>query len=72
MSEVTSELSMNGQMLWKMEGDDRALHLRHDSSEPWRPYEDFPEYALPDPVGFSKGIATFMSLFKKGWVTVKS
>lgn len=58
-----------GQMLWKLEGEtDRVLHLRHDPSEPWQPYQDFPEYFLPDPFDFSKGYATFIALLKKGWV----
>jgi hypothetical protein len=61
-----------GQMLWKLEDGDRALHLRHNASEPWRLYEEFPQYALPDPVGFSKGITTFLALLKKGWTAVKS
>ncbi len=62
----------SGQMLWKREGSDRILHLRHNPSEPWRPYEEFPQYVLPDPQDFSKGIATFMALLKKDWETVKS
>jgi hypothetical protein len=61
-----------GQMLWKLEGDDRTLYLRHDASEPWRPYEEFPQYNLPDPEGFSKGIATFLALLKKDWIAIKS
>ncbi|MFZ4678084.1 MAG: hypothetical protein ACOYM4_20725 [Nodosilinea sp.] len=67
-----SNIPSGGQMLWKMIGDDRVLHLRHNSSEPWRYYEEFPEYALPDPQGFSKGIATFMALLKKEWTATKS
>lgn len=67
-----SDIPNNGQMLWKLEGDDRVLHLRHDDSEPWRYYEEFPQYALPDPEGFSKGIATFLALLKKGWTATKS
>ena len=68
MSHITG-----GQMLWKLEEDgDRVLHLRHNPSEEWRHYEEFPEYALQDPVGFSKGISTFMSLLKKDWTAIKS
>jgi hypothetical protein len=67
-----TESSIQGEMMWKLEGDDRILHLRHTDAEPWMPYEDFPQYALPDPEGFSKGIATFMSLLKQNWVALKS
>ena len=62
----------SGQMLWKQEGDDRVLHLRHTDVEPWRHYEEFPQYCLPDPEGFSKGIATFLALLKQGWTATKS
>ncbi|AFZ20413.1 hypothetical protein [Allocoleopsis franciscana] len=67
-----AEILNGGQMLWKLEGDDRVLHLRHDPSQPWRPYEEFPQYVLPDPDGFSKGIATFLALLKKDWIAIKS
>ncbi|WP_427158695.1 hypothetical protein ACQFX9_22690 [Aliinostoc sp. HNIBRCY26] len=67
-----AEIPSGGQMLWKLEGVDRALYLRHNSSEPWLPYEEFPQYVLPDPPGFSKGIATFLALLKKEWTVIKS
>ncbi|MBL1178424.1 hypothetical protein ACN4EK_01720 [Pantanalinema rosaneae CENA516] len=67
-----TDIPTGGEMLWKLEGDDRVLHLRHNSSEPWRPYEEFPQYVLPDPDGFSKGIATFLALLKKNWTAMKS
>lgn len=67
-----SDIPTGGQMLWKLEGDDRVLHLRHSDSEPWRPYEEFPQYVLPEPEGFSKGIATFLSLLKKNWTAAKA
>jgi len=68
-----SDMLTGGQMLWKLEDcGDRVLHLRHNISEEWRYYEEFPQYALEDPAGFSKGIATFISLLKKDWVSIKS
>jgi hypothetical protein len=66
-----ADITQDGQMSWKPEGVvEPALHLRHDASEPWRPYEDFPQYFLPDPEDFSKGYATFLALLKKGWKTL--
>jgi hypothetical protein len=63
-----NEISKPGQMLWKPQGvTDCALHLRLKPSDPWRPYEEFPQFFLPDPRGFSKGYATFLALLRKGW-----
>lgn len=60
-----------GQMTWKPPGTtDCVLHLRHNPSEPWRYYKEFPEYVLPDPPDFSEGYATFVALLKKKWETV--
>ncbi|HIK56284.1 MAG TPA: hypothetical protein IGS37_14115 [Synechococcales cyanobacterium M55_K2018_004] len=67
-----ADVPTGGQMLWKLEGDDRVLYLRHHPSEEWRHYEEFPQYVLKDPVGFTKGISTFLALLKKDWKTVKS
>ncbi len=67
-----ADIPTGGQMLWKMEGNRRVLHLRHNASEPWRYYEEFPQYALPDPEGFSQGITTFLALLKKNWTAIKS
>lgn len=65
-------IQKQGQMLWKLEDNERVLHLRHNDSEPWLHYEEFPQYVLPDPAGFSKGLATFVALLKKGWIAIKS
>jgi hypothetical protein len=67
-----SDIATGGQMLWKREGTDRVLHLRHSSAESWSPYESFPQYVLPDPQGFSKGLATFLALLKQDWVAMES
>ena len=65
------ESNFTGQMAWRIPGmTDSALHLRHDESEPWRPYEEFPQYILPDPPHFSRGYATFLDLLKKGWTVI--
>lgn len=67
-----TDIPTDGQMLWKLEGGERVLHLRHNDLEPWRFYEEFPQYVLPDPQGFSKGITTFLALSKKGWKVAKA
>jgi hypothetical protein len=72
MTDLSTSSSVAGQMLWKREGEDQFLHLRHHPQDPWRPYEEFPQYVLPDPAGFSKGITTFVTLFRQGWEAVKS
>lgn len=60
-----------GQMTWKTPGSsDCALHLRFSEIDPWRPYQEFPEYCLPDPPGFSQGYATFLALLKKNWQSI--
>ncbi|MEH2237826.1 hypothetical protein [Nostoc sp.] len=57
-----------GQMTWRLPGSsESALYLRHNASEPWRSYKEFPQYVLPDPPGFSEGYATFLALLKKNW-----
>ncbi|MCU0534371.1 MAG: hypothetical protein MUD14_10815 [Hydrococcus sp. Prado102] len=63
-----------GQMTWKPDGapESGILHLRHYSSESWRPYTEFPEYVVPDPPKdeLSEGYATFLALLKKQWQLV--
>ena len=58
-----------GQMTWRPSGNTSCgkLHLRLKPWEAWKPYTDFPEYALPDPSGFSEGYATCMALLKEKW-----
>jgi hypothetical protein len=66
-----NNLNTKGQMLWKREGlEDCVLHLRHHHFEQWKPFEAFPEYALPDPPEFSKGYCTFRSLMRQGWTVI--
>ena len=60
-----------GQMTWKPPGSTVcSLHLRLNDSEPWKYYKEFPEYAVPDPSGFSEGFATFVNLHKQNWEVV--
>ncbi len=57
-----------GQMTWKVEGAaNSALHLRLHDHETWQPYQNFPDYVLSDPPGFSSGYATFLALLKENW-----
>jgi hypothetical protein len=66
-----NNLNTKGQLLWKHEGlNDCVLHLRHSNFEQWAPFDNFPEYALPDPPEFSKGYSTFLSLIRKGWTVI--
>jgi hypothetical protein len=67
-----ANIPIGGQMCWKREDGENVLHLRHSPSEEWRQYEEFPDYVLDDPDGFSKGITTFRALLKKDWITIKS
>lgn len=66
-----TEIETSGQMHWKLEDNERVLYLRHNDSENWRYYEDFPQYCIPEPQGFTKGIATFLALRAKGWTVTK-
>lgn len=64
--------STPGQMTWRPNGatsTDR-LYLRYRTSDPWQPYTDFPDRALPDPPGFSSGYATFLTLLEQNWQVI--
>ncbi|WP_017720382.1 hypothetical protein [Kamptonema formosum] len=66
------ELYMLKQMCWLpvMGADgEKVLHLRTAPNQPWRPYNAFPEYAVPDYQipGGSKGWATYQKLRSAGW-----
>ena len=67
--EILMAKSSGGQMTWLPDGSSSVgmLHLRHQASEPWRPYTEFPEYVRRDPFGFSAGYATFLALLKQQW-----
>lgn len=68
---------MKKEMCWlpRLGSDEtKILHLRTAPHEPWRPYNSFPQYSVPDyrvPKG-SKGWATFQKLRLEGWVLVPS
>jgi hypothetical protein len=68
---------MQKQMCWLPKlgsNGTKILHLRTATHEPWRPYNTFPQYAVPDypvPKG-SKGWATFQKLRLAGWTLVPS
>jgi hypothetical protein len=68
---------MYKRMCWlSVSGGDgeKILHLQTNPMEGWRPYNTFPEYAIPDyPIaGGSKGLATYQKLWKAGWTLVPS
>ncbi|MDY6936097.1 MAG: hypothetical protein SWY16_00400 [Cyanobacteriota bacterium] len=63
------------QMSWlpiEERGEQKILHLRTAPNRPWKPYNSFPEYAVPDtPIeGASKGYATFQKLIRQGWQVI--
>ena len=66
---------MQGRMCWlSRDGEDseKILHLQTETSQGWRPYTTFPQFAAPDHAlpGSSKGLATFQKLLKAGWTVV--
>ena len=66
------------QMRWqsKISGQDseKILFLSPSGTVLWRPYNVFPQFAVPDYQipGGSKGWATFQKLLKAGWELVPS
>lgn len=64
--------SPSGQMTWKSSGQDCTLFLRHSPSDPWRHYGEFPELIKPDMKHMSQGFATFVSLLRCNWESVRS
>jgi hypothetical protein len=68
---------MKGQMSWlSASGTDgeKILHLRMKPYEPWRPYTEFRQYAVPDlnEPGASKGWTTYQKLIQAGWQLIPS
>jgi hypothetical protein len=66
---------MSGQMCWlptSNSNGEKILHLRLEQHQPWRSYQAFSLFAVPDyPIpGGSKGWATHQKLLKAGWVLV--
>jgi hypothetical protein len=64
-----------GQMCWLRPFGATAhiLHLRVDTTKPWRSYHSFP-FAVPDYriPGGSKGWATYHSLRQAGWALIST
>lgn len=64
------------EMQWRspLNSSAKTLHLRTAPHEQWRPYTQFPQYAVPDyPMpGGSKGWATYQKLRQAGWILVNS
>lgn len=66
---------MSGQMCWLSSfgsKGEKILHLRLKPNEPWKPYTNYPEYAVADYkiLGGSKGWATYQKLFQAGWTLI--
>jgi len=65
------------QMCWlsfQQTHKEKVLHLRLHSYQPWKPYQDWPEYAVPDYEipKFPKGLATYDLLRRSGWTLISS
>lgn len=66
---------MAGQMCWlhtSATSPNKTLHLRTGAGQPWRPYHDCNEFAVPDYKipGGSMGWATYQTLSRSGWKLV--
>lgn len=62
---------MDKQMCWLLDDNRQRiiLHLRENIHHPWKPYNVYSQYSVPDYriPGGSKGWATFQHLRKAGW-----
>ena len=63
---------MQKQMCWLIDKHNRqimVLHLREYAYQPWKPYNTYYQYSVPDYriPGGSKGWATYQHLRKAGW-----
>lgn len=58
-------------MCWLLDDNRQriVLHLRENIHQPWKPYNVYSQYSVPDYriPGGSKGWATFQHLRKSGW-----
>lgn len=68
---------MSRQMCWlsvNQANEEKILHLRTNPNADWRPYEAYPQYAVPDYEisGGSRGWATYQKLLRAGWKLVPS
>ncbi len=62
-------------MCWLLDSRNRqtiVLHLREYAYQPWKPYNLYSQYSVPDyrVPGGSKGWATYQHLRKAGWVLI--
>ncbi len=65
--EITMNNLQRGQMTWQSEGTiNRFLYLRGNPHEPWRHYQEFPQYAKPDSEKKESRICYFPLLTQSG------
>jgi hypothetical protein len=61
-----------GQMIWRLPGmEEPCLHLRLSEDDPWKPYNECPEYMRPDRHDMSLGYPTFVNLLRQNWEVLK-